>query len=117
MASASNLETRLRAILDPTIRRRAVRARVVGSAAVAALLVLAPLAALRLHGQAAAGVSGTIYDASGATVPGATGEILNADTGQKQTGATGPGGNYSFRDIPPRPYQLMVSSPGFAVYA
>jgi TonB family protein len=117
MASASNLETRLRAILDPTIRRRAVRAKFVGAAAVAALLFLAPLAALRLHGQAADGLSGTIYDASGAAVPGATVEILNADTGQTQTMTSGPVGNYSFVNLPAGRYMLMVSAPGFALYA
>ena len=58
MARASSLETRLRAILEPTIRRRAVTLRVVGAGAVAALLVLAPLAALHLHGQGAAGLAG-----------------------------------------------------------
>jgi TonB family protein len=117
MARASNLETRLRAILDPTIRRRAVRTRVVGAAAAAALLVLAPLAALRLHGQSAGTLAGTIYDASGGTVPGATVEIQNADTGQKQTIASGPAGNYSFTSLPAGRYQLMVSAAGFAVYA
>jgi TonB family protein len=117
MARASNLEARLRAILDPTIRRRAVRSRVVGAAAIAALLVLGPLAALRLHGQGAADLSGTIYDASGGTVPGATVEILNADTGQKHTISSGPAGNYSFANLPAGNYQLMVSAPGFAVYA
>ncbi len=117
MARASNLETRLRAILDPTIRRRAVRARAVAAAAAVALLVLGPLAALRLHGQGAEGLSGIIYDASGGTVPGATVEILNIDTGQKQTMASGPIGNYSFANLPAGSYQLMVSAPGFAVYA
>jgi TonB family protein len=117
MARPSNIETRLRAILDPTIRRHTVRAKFIGATALAALLVLAPLAALRLHGQAAAGLAGTIYDASGATVPGATVEILNADTGQKQTMASNSVGSYSFANIPAGRCQLMVSAPGFAVYA
>jgi TonB family protein len=50
-------------------------------------------------------------------VPGATVEVLNADTGQKQTMASNSGGNYSFANLPAGRYQLMVSSPGFAVYA
>jgi TonB family protein len=116
MARASNLETRLRAILDPTIRRRAVKTKVAGAAAAMALLILGPLAALRLHGQGAEGLSGTVYDASGGTVHGATVEILNADTGQRQTMASGMVGNYSFGNLPAGRYQLMVSAPGFAVY-
>src|SRR5579859_1991870 len=109
MARASNIETRLRAILDPTVPRRAVRTRFVGAAAAAALLVLGPLAALHLHGQPADGLSGTVYDASGARVPGATVEILNTDTGQKQTISSGPVGDYSFANLPAGNYQLMVS--------
>ena len=88
-----------------------------GATALAALLVLAPLAALRLHGQGAPGLSGTIYDSSGGAVHGASIEILNVDTGQTQTITSGLVGNYSFANLPAGRYQLMVSSPGFAVYA
>jgi TonB family protein len=117
MARASNLEARLRAILDPTVRRRDVRARAVGAAAAAAFLVLAPLAALRLHGQGAGILAGTIYDASGARVPGASVSIVDADSGQAQTMASDAAGNFSFANLPAVRYQLMVSSSGFAVYA
>jgi TonB family protein len=117
MARASNLEARLRAILDPTVRRHDVRARAVGAAAAAAFLVLAPLAALRLHGQGAGILAGTIYDASGARVPGASVSIVDADSGQAQTMASDAAGNFSFANLPAVRYQLMVSSSGFAVYA
>ena len=116
MARASNLEARLRAILDPNIRRRAVRTRVAGAVAAAALLVLAPLAALRLHGQAAGTLAGTIYDASGARVPSATVSIVNTDTSQSQTAVSNEVGKYEFANLPAGHYQVMVSSPGFAVY-
>jgi TonB family C-terminal domain len=116
MARASNLETRLRAILDPTIRRRVLRTRVTGAVACAALLVLAPLAALRLHGQAAGTLAGTIYDASGARVPSATVSIVNTETSQAQTAVSNQVGKYEFTNLPAGHYQVMVSSPGFAVY-
>ena len=116
MARASNLEARLRAILDPTIRRRALRTRVAGVTACAALLVLAPLAALRLHGQAAGTLAGTIYDASGARVPSATVSIVNTDTSQSQTAVSNEVGKYEFANLPAGRYQVVVSSPGFAVY-
>src|SRR5260370_1064602 len=116
MARASNLETRLRAILDPNIRRRTVRTRVAGAVAAAALLVLAPLAALRLHGQAAGTLAGTIYDASGARVPSATVSIVNTDTNQSQTAVSNELGKYEFANLPAGRYQVVVSSPGFAVY-
>jgi len=116
MARASNLETRLRAILDPTIRRRVLRTRVTGAVACAALLVLAPLAALRLHGQAAGTLTGTIYDASGARVPSATVSIVNTETSQTQSAVSNEVGKYEFRNLPDGHYQVMVSSPGFAVF-
>jgi TonB family protein len=117
MARASNLEARLRAILDPTVPRRDVRARAVGAAAAGAFLILAPLAALRLHGQGAGILAGTIYDASGARVPGATVSIVDADSGQAQTMTSNAAGNFSFANLTAGRYQVMVSSPGFAVYA
>jgi TonB family protein len=117
MARASNLEARLRAILDPTVRRRDMGAKAVGVVAAAAFLVLAPLAALRLHGQDPGSLAGTIYDASGARVVGATVAILNTDTGQAQATTSSLVGNFSFSNLPGGQYQVMVSSPGFALYA
>jgi TonB family protein len=84
--------------------------------ACATLLVLAPLAALRLHGQAAGTLSGTIYDASGARVPSATVSIVNTDTSQSQTAVSNEVGKYEFANLPAGRYQVVVSSPGFAVY-
>jgi TonB family protein len=117
MAAASNLETRLRAILDPKMRRRAVSARVVAAACAVAMLVLLPLASLRLHGQGvSSGLSGAIYDASGAAVPEASVSAVSTNNGLAQTIASGPDGNYSFRDLPAGRYQVMITRPGFAVY-
>src|SRR5258708_1431186 len=51
MARASNVESRLRAILDPGIRRSSVNVNVAAMATAVAMLALLPLASLRLHGQ------------------------------------------------------------------
>ena len=59
MARASNLEWRLRAILDPKIRRQPVTLPV-AAIMVTALLALLPLASLRLFGQSA-GLTGAIF--------------------------------------------------------
>jgi TonB family protein len=115
MARASSIETRLRAILDPKVRRRAVSARAAAVAFAAALVALLPLASLRLLGQAG-GLSGAIYDPSGAAAPDAEVSIVNADTGSSQTITSGPDGNYSFPSLPSGRYQVKVRHPGFAVY-
>jgi TonB family protein len=115
MALASNLEPRVRAILDPKIRRSAVSLKVAAMASAVAILALLPLASLRLQGQSA-GLAGSIYDFSGGVVPEAKVSVVNVDTGFTQTAASGPAGNYSFRDLNPGRYQVKVTHPGFAIY-
>src|SRR5206468_10662539 len=80
MARASNLETRLRAVLDPNIRRGAVSARGAAAAVVPVVLVALSLASLRLLGQGG-GLSGPIFDACGAVAPDATVTMLQPKTG------------------------------------
>src|SRR6266481_5233156 len=116
MARASSLEARLRAILDPSVRRRAVSARGAAVALAVALVAMLPLASLRLLGQGG-GLSGTVYDESGAVVPDAKVTIVNTNTGLTQTIASGPAGNYSFPDVPSGLYQVKVGHPGFEVFA
>jgi len=115
MARASNLESRLRAILDPRTRRRSVTSQAAAMMAVG-LVALLPLASLRLLGQGA-GLTGAIYDSSGAVVPKATVTIRNRDSGAEQSVASDAAGAYAFPNLPAGRYQVMVSQPGFAVYA
>jgi len=115
MARASNLEPRVRAILDPKIRRSAVSAKLVAIASAVAMLALLPLASLRLQGQAG-GLAGAIYDFSGGVIPEAKVSVVSVDTGFTQTVASGPAGNYAFRDLAPGRYQVKVTRPGFAIY-
>jgi TonB family protein len=116
MALASNLELRLRAILDPHARRGAVSARVAAVVMAMAFLALLPLASLTMQGQGS-GLIGSVYDASGGRVPDASISVVNSDTGSTQTAASDPAGNYSFPNLSPGRYQVIVSSPGFSVYA
>jgi len=115
MARASNVESRLRAILDPRIRRSSVSVKVAAMATAVAMLALLPLASLRLHGQGA-GLTGVVYDFSGGVVPGAKVSLMNVDTGLSQTEDSGPAGNYSFGGLAAGRYQVKVSRAGFAVY-
>jgi TonB family protein len=115
MARASNLESRLRAILDPKIRRRVVSAKAAAIGSAAAMLALLPLASVHLKGQAG-GLTGTIYDISGGAVPGAKVLVVNADTGFSQTIVSGPDGSYSLPDLAAGRYQVKVAQPGFALF-
>ncbi|HTM50775.1 MAG TPA: M56 family metallopeptidase [Bryobacteraceae bacterium] len=115
MARASSLESRLRAVLDPGLRRNPVSRRAAFLATCAALLALVPLASLRLLGQGAA-LSGGVYDFSGGAVPEAKITVVNNDTGFSQTIASGPDGAFSFNELAAGRYQVKVTRPGFAVY-
>ncbi len=58
-----------------------------------------------------------MVDPSGAAVPAATIAIRNAVTGYTQSVTSGPEGAYRIGNIPPNPYHLEVSAPGFLVFA
>jgi TonB family protein len=113
MASSAHLETRLRAILNPRLNRRAfTRTTGVLVCFVAACFVL-PLAAMRPQLVDARTISGTVYDPEGAVVPGAR-VILTNGTGQKQTTATDQAGKFSLGSLPDGAYRLDVEASGFA---
>lgn len=116
MASSAHLETRLRAILNPHLNRRALtRATGVMACLVAACFVL-PLAAMRPQAVDAGTISGTVYDPEGAVVPGARVVLSSADTGQKQIAATDQEGKFSVSigSLPHGAYRLDVEARGFA---
>jgi hypothetical protein len=80
-----------------------------------------PLAALLLLLTAAAAaaqtstsrITGTVFDASGAVVPGATVTALHEATGIAQTQTTTEAGLYSFASLPVGDYTITVEKAGF----
>ena len=67
-----------------------------------------------LHAQSTGSIRGTITDASGANVPGATVSAANTETGLKRTLQTNESGLYVFTDLPIGPYTVDVERTGFA---
>jgi carboxypeptidase family protein/TonB-dependent receptor-like protein len=61
-------------------------------------------------------ISGTVKDATGATVAGATVTATNADTGIAQTQPTNTAGFYSFQSLPLGHYTIEVEQPGFKAF-
>jgi len=57
-------------------------------------------------------ISGTIVDQTGATVPGATVELIGS--GAHAPSVSGPRGEYSFHDVRPGTYKIEVTLVGFA---
>jgi hypothetical protein len=67
-----------------------------------------------LNGQSTYGtVLGTVKEASGAVVPGATVNLTNTGTNAKRSTVTGDSGGYQFVNLEVGSYQLTVEAPGF----
>jgi hypothetical protein len=86
---------------------------------IAALLAAAALLVAMIATPAGAqerfsGLTGTVTDASGAVLPGATVAITNKETGKVFTAVTGADGVYRVLDLEPGRYSVKVELPGFA---
>jgi hypothetical protein len=71
------------------------------------------LTCVSLRAQSSSVVTGTVLDKSGATVPQATVELQDIDTGSKTSATTGNDGEYAFHSVRPGNYTITVSSKGF----
>jgi len=71
-----------------------------------------------LHGQAIGSgqIQGTITDANGSVVSGATVEAVQQESGLHSTVTSSGDGGYNLPDLPVGPYQLNVSASGFSAY-
>lgn len=79
---------------------------------VVAFLSLAGTACLLGQGTGGS-VHGTVLDAAGAAVPGATVELINPVSGLHRTTTTDAAGVFSIRNVPFQSCYLAVSAPGF----
>lgn len=78
------------------------------------LLLLLLLSSSSAHAQVANGaISGTVTDASGAIIPGASVTITNTATGAARTLQTDSSGFYSFEGLTVGQYKVAVSKGGF----
>ena len=80
-------------------------------AAACSLLVI--LAAGAAHAQFRAAVQGTVTDAAGAIVPGASVTLTSKETGKSQTTTASDDGFYRFAGLAPGSYTLAVEQQGF----
>ena len=79
-----------------------------------AIAVCFSLGAAALFGQAATGtISGTVTDPAGAVVANAQVEVRNTETNVPYPTVTTDAGVYTVLRLPPGPYNVTVSAPGF----
>lgn len=115
MAERSDLEARVRALLDRRRPRRPLTRRAALAVSAAAVAVLLPLAALTTYAQATrGGLAGVVQDPSGARVPGAAVIARSLGGSNQETTRANAAGEYRFNAIPPGRYELSVQSRGFA---
>lgn len=93
-------------LITQPARRIANRARC--AAAVGVLF-----AAFPLYAQFGASLSGTVTDASGAVIPGATVTLTNPATSEERTTVTGQSGFYKFSELPEGHYTVNAAAKGF----
>ncbi len=117
IARPSHLERRFLAMLNPCTNRRGVSPRAGRLAKLVALVVLLPLAAVRLPAQNLSGrFTGTIFDVSGAAVPNATIVMTSHKAKTIDMTASGAEGSFSFKALPAGEYEMKVLKPGFDPY-
>ena len=81
------------------------------SISVFALLFVCAIAAVGQTNKGA--ISGTVFDANGAAVPGATVTVTNLGTNQVTTVTTSDAGAFSVTSLDPVNYSVTVEAPGF----
>lgn len=115
MAATSDLEQRVRALLDPGRNRQGLRRGFCLAGAAAAMAAILPLAALHAQQSAhGASLSGSVYDPSGAAVPRAL-VLLKNDSSHQEAARTDDGGEYAF-SVPAGSYTLQVRAQGFTEF-
>jgi hypothetical protein len=86
----------------------------VGSAVAGFVLLVLCSASTNLFAQVPTGtILGTVKDAQGLSIAGATITLTNQGTSRTQTGTTSSRGGYEFTDLNVGLYQIEVSKPGF----
>jgi hypothetical protein len=85
----------------------------------AVLAVLFLMSAHVAHSQSlgnAGTIEGTVIDPSGAAIAKAAVTIRNPVTGYNQSTTTASDGKFRLTNIPPNPYHLEVTAPGFSPF-
>jgi TonB family protein len=127
MATASHLESRVKSILDPLVKRSFPATRTWLVAAVITAALSAPLSVFSLRAQEPAGapagqtagrgtITGTVTDPTGAVIPAVQVLVSNLEGGNTEITNADALGNFRFNDIPSGNYAVEVHAPGFAAF-
>ena len=112
MARPSTLERRFAAMLNPTVDRRPLSSRALVLTAVVLMAVTLPAAAFRARQTLPLPLTGSVYDTSGAVLPGVELTVEDAKRNKSQA-VTDAKGQFEFPQLAPGHYVLQAALPGF----
>jgi TonB family protein len=112
MARSSTLERRITAMLNPALNRTPLSHRSTIFTIALLLAVALPTAAFRAAQTSPATLSGSVYDPTGAVMPGVALSLQNAQE-QTQQATTRADGRFDFPQVAPGKYVLSAALPGF----
>jgi hypothetical protein len=79
-----------------------------------AIMFVGDLLSISAYGQLGTGtVNGTVFDSTGAVIPGTSLTLANVETNEKRTIKTNADGHYSVPEVPYGRYSLTAEAPGF----
>jgi TonB family protein len=116
MARGSTFERRIVAMLNRSADRRPVTRRDLATMTVLLLVLAAPASMLHARQAGPLPFTGSIYDASGALLPGASVSLTDSQQHERKT-ATDASGRFSIPSVPAGKYSLRVMLAGFAPLA
>jgi hypothetical protein len=94
-------------------RRRFVRCLPLQAVIFAALIVLVLSPRASAQGETTSAILGTVSDATGAALPGATVTIADHETGLKRVATTDTAGRFNFPQLKPGTYSVTAQAQGF----
>ena len=117
MAHVSNLEARVRSILNSDLKRGGVTMKSKLAAATLAVAAVGLLSGLQAPAQSgSAALFGTVQDPSGAYIADCVVLVRNTANNKRELTRTDPSGEFRFAALPAGSYRLEVSKPGFRLF-
>jgi TonB family protein len=120
MAAMSQLESRVKSILNPSAKRSSAGPRHWAISAILTLCAAVPLATFSSGQQQSSGgtadLSGFVIDPSGARIVHASVVAVNPAVGNREITTTDATGMFAFHSIPAGRYTLEIRVPGFDIY-
>jgi TonB family protein len=114
MAETSDLELRVRALLDRGCNRAPLTRRIALTVAALTCALVLPMATISTYAQAGRGaLAGVVKDPSGSRIPGASITAKNLDGTNVETTKADMAGEYGFASIPAGRYEIEARVPGF----